>query len=149
MNGSRRRIAVPYGGPVATEMSARRHAALLVVIAVGGAIGSLARHSVSIIVGAHSPQDLPWGTLGVNVVGCLAIGVLATMLPIATSNWWVRPLVITGVLGGFTTFSAFALETGVLLDAGATGMASLYVGGSVLAGLLAVHLGRLLARGSR
>lgn len=142
-------FAVPYGGPVATEMSARRHAALLAVIAVGGAIGSLARHSVSIIVGAHSAQDLPWGTLGVNVVGCLAIGVLATMLPIATSNWWLRPLVITGVLGGFTTFSAFALETGVLLDAGAQGVAALYVGGTVLAGLLAVHLGRILARRTR
>ena len=143
------RFAVPYGERVATEMSVRRHASLLGVIAVGGAIGSLARHAVSIIVGAHDAQDLPWGTLGVNVVGCLAIGVLATMLPITSEHWWLRPLVITGVLGGFTTFSAFALETGVLLDAGATGMAALYVGGSVVAGLLAVHLGRAMARRSR
>ena len=130
-------------------MSGRRHAALLGVVAAGGAVGSLARVWVGNVVGAHGPQDLPWGTLGVNIAGCLAIGVLATALPIATSNWWLRPLVITGVLGGFTTFSAFALETGVLLDSGATGVAALYVGGTLAAGLLAVHLGRVLARGSR
>ena len=127
-------------------MSARRHAALLVVIAVGGAVGSLARHSVSIIIGAHDPQALPWGTLGVNATGCLAIGALATALPVVAARWWLRPLLITGVLGGFTTFSAFALETGVLLDVGSAGTAALYVGGTVLAGLLAVHLGRALAR---
>ena len=63
-----------------------------------------------------------------------------TMLPIAPRHWWLRPLVITGVLGGFTTFSAFALETGVLLDSGAQGVAVLYVGGTVLAGLLAVAI---------
>ncbi|CAB4965234.1 unannotated protein [freshwater metagenome] len=139
-------FAVPYGGPVVSGMSARRHAALLVVIAVGGAVGSLARHSVSIIIGAHDPQALPWGTLGVNVTGCLAIGALATALPVVAARWWLRPLLITGVLGGFTTFSAFALETGVLLDVGSAGTAALYVGGTVLAGLLAVHLGRALAR---
>ena len=132
-----------------TEMSASRHAALLAVIAAGGAVGSLARHSVSIIIGAHDPAALPWGTLGVNVAGCLAIGVLASTLPAVANRWWLRPLLITGVLGGFTTFSAFALETGMLIDAGSLGLAALYVGGTVLAGLLAVHLGRVLTRGSR
>ena len=140
-------FVVPYGEPVVSGMSARRHAALLAVIAVGGAVGSLARHSVSIVIGAHDPQALPWGTLGVNVTGCLAIGVLAATLPVVAARWWLRPLLITGVLGGFTTFSAFALETGVLLDAGSAGIAALYAGGTVLAGLLAVHLGRALVRG--
>jgi CrcB protein len=134
---------------VITEMSASRHAALLAVIAAGGAVGSLARHSVSLIIGSHDPSALPWATLGVNVAGCLAIGVLATTLPVVADRWWLRPLLITGVLGGFTTFSAFALETGVLIDTGSAGLAAGYVGGTVLAGLLAVHLGRVLARGSR
>jgi CrcB protein len=132
-----------------TGMTASRHAALLAVIAAGGAVGSLARHVVSSLIGAHDPHALPWGTLGVNVAGCLAIGVLATTLPVVADRWWLRPLLITGVLGGFTTFSAFALESSLLIDSDSAGLAALYVGGTVIAGLLAVHLGRVLVRGSR
>lgn len=115
---------------------------LLAVIAVGGAIGALARAGVGLaLVGqAHAGA---WATLAVNVVGSLVIGVLATRLPVS-GRWWPRPLLITGVLGGFTTYSAYALETAGLLDR--PGLAAMYLVVTVVAGLLAASLGARAAR---
>ena len=115
---------------------------LLLVVALGGALGSLARYGIAMAL-PHGRSELPVATLLVNVAGCLLLGVLVAGWPHAR---WLRPFAGTGVLGGFTTFSAFALETDRLLDR-APIVAIVYVGLSLLLGLLAAALGlRLGAR---
>ncbi len=134
----------PYGCHVEAPRTPQREFLLLLVIAAGGIAGSLARYGVSRLISTDYVAALPWATLSVNAVGCLLIGLLATALPATTRHWWVRPLLITGVLGGFTTFSAFAMETGLLLEAGRVFNAAVYVGATLLLGLLAVRLGSFL-----
>jgi CrcB protein len=113
---------------------------LLVVVAAGGAVGALARYGVAEAL-PHGRSALPVGTLVVNVVGCLCLGLLVGLEPWAR---WLRPFLGTGVLGGFTTFSTFALETDRLL-ARAPGVAVLYAGLSLGVGLPAAALGLRVA----
>ena len=117
----------------------------LLVIAIGGVLGSVARYAVVILMGDDDPSSWPWDTLAVNLVGALAIGIVAASTAVQTMHW-VRPFLITGILGGFTTFSAFALETGTLLDAGRVMFAAGYVLATMAGGLLAVHVGSLIGR---
>jgi CrcB protein len=109
--------------------------------AVGGVLGALARWGVGTAL-PHSPGTWPWATLLVNLTGCLLLGLLiavvAVRLPEAT---WPRPFLAVGVLGGFTTFSAFAVEVVELMDAGAAVLAAGYVVLSVLGGVVAVAVG--------
>jgi len=116
------------------------------LIAIGGALGALARYAVALAFGTWDPGQLPWATLTVNLVGCLAIGAIAASAMTGNRPWWVRPFLITGILGGFTTFSALALETGLLLDAGRTLVALSYVLATMVFGLLAVRVGAVLVR---
>ncbi len=106
----------------------------------GGAIGAAARWAVGIglDVEAASTGAFPWHTFVVNALGCLAIGVVAGRLvdPIA------RAFVLTGILGGFTTFSAFAVEANDLADADRAGIAAGYVVASLVVGVGAALLGR-------
>jgi CrcB protein len=114
--------------------------------ALGGALGALARWGVAVAL-PSSPGSWPWATLLVNLTGCLLIGVLlAVLLARYPSSPWLRPLLATGVLGGYTTYSAFAVEVVQLIDAGALGMVAAYVVASVLGGVLAVTAGLLLGR---
>ena len=113
----------------------------LLVIAIGGVLGSLARYGVVLLVGERDTVEWPWATLLVNVLGALLIGIIASSPTIRARPHEVRLFLITGILGGFTTFSAFALETGELLDAGRIAMASGYVLVTMVAGLLAVRIG--------
>ncbi len=115
----------------------------LLVFAFGG-LGALARVGVSAL---FSVQRLPWGTLLVNVVGCLLIGVAFQVFsarPQLAFPW--RLALVGGFLGGFTTFSAFGLETFELLLAGRPAAATAYALGSVALGLAAVVLGQAMAR---
>jgi CrcB protein len=116
------------------------------VIALGGAMGALGRYAVALMFGSWDPSRLPWATLVVNLVGCVAIGALAASAAVGRGPWWLRPFLITGILGGFTTFSALALELGLLLDTGRTLIAAAYVTITMVFGLLAVRLGTLLVR---
>lgn len=118
----------------------------LTAIALGGVLGSLARFAVAQPFGPWTSRDWPWATLIVNVVGCLLIGVIASSPRIERGPLWLRPFLITGVLGGFTTFSAFALETGLLLEAGRIGAASAYLAATLAIGLVAVRIGVRLER---
>ncbi len=106
---------------------------------LGGALGALGRWGIEEAVPA---ADWPWPTLLVNLTGCLLLGVLLGLLaerrPEATG---LRTFVGAGVLGGFTTFSAFAVETVDLLRAGAVSAAGAYVLASVAGGVLAVAIG--------
>ena len=118
----------------------------LTAIALGGVIGSLARFAVAQPFGPWTALDWPWATLIVNIVGCLLIGIIASSPAIERGPLWLRPFLITGVLGGFTTFSAFALETGLLLESGRVGAATAYLGITLAVGLVAVRLGVRLER---
>jgi CrcB protein len=117
-----------------------------VLAAFGGALGALARWGVANAL-PHSPGTWPWATLLVNITGCLLIGVLlAVVLARFPSSPWLRPFLATGVLGGYTTFSTFAVDTVALIDAGRPAVAVGYVVVSVLGGVLAVVAGLLLGR---
>jgi len=109
-------------------------------VAGAGAVGSVARWLVAVWT-ARWPA-FPWGTLAVNVVGALAIGVVVAVLgarDLLDSRW--RAVIVTGLLGGFTTFSAFAYETVALAERRQLGTAALYVGVTIVAGLAACWLG--------
>lgn len=112
-------------------------------VALGGALGAVSRYAISAAFAASTPAwRFPWPTLGINVAGCFLIGVVAAI-------WGRHPglspvagtFLATGLLGGFTTFSAFGLETLAMLRRGDPGGAVAYVAASVLLGLLAVWLG--------
>lgn len=94
---------------------------------------------------ASGPADWPWATLLVNVIGALAIGAVLSSGMLVGRPRWLGAFLVTGILGGFTTFSALALETVVLLDGGRAGLALGYVALTVIVGLLAVRLGSRLA----
>jgi CrcB protein len=114
------------------------------LVAAGGALGAAARFLAAAGVARLCGDRFPWGTLAVNVTGCLAIGLLMGALQ-GREGW--RLLLVTGFLGAYTTFSAFGGETVDLLRRDEWGRAGLYVLGSVAAGLAAVRVGMVLTRG--
>ena len=119
---------------------------IYLLAAVGGACGALARWALA---GAlpHSPGGWPWSTLVVNLVGCLLIGVLlAVLLAAYPHSAWLRPFLAVGVLGGFTTYSTFAVDVVRLTGTGHQVLAVVYVLASVLGGVLAVVVGLVTAR---
>lgn len=120
-----------------------------VAVAVGGALGSVARWSIGLLLASR--EDLPLATLAVNVSGCFAIGFLAQWLDASptSSATTARALLIAGVCGGYTTFSAFGLETVHLVQRGAVGRAATYVALSVAASLAATTVGLLLGARAR
>ena len=113
-------------------------------VAIGGALGSMARYGVNILAGRVTA--LPLGTLIVNLTGCFAMGLLAAAVAFRGGQH-LAPLLLTGVLGGFTTFSAFALDTLSLWERGAQATALAYVAGSVIISLAAVTAGLATGRG--
>jgi CrcB protein len=113
------------------------------LVAIGGAIGALLRFKVSSLVNTLVPNALiPYGTLLVNGFGCFLAGVFAAaFLNSQVLGIDLKPLVLVGVLGGFTTFSAFGVETISLVHRGESGVAVAYVLISLLIGFGAVWLG--------
>ena len=121
---------------------------ILLQIALGGALGASARYLLASATTRLVGPDFPWGTFLVNVVGCFGIGLAAGLL-FGASDLAPRrfaPFVVPGLLGGFTTFSAFSLDTLKLVEAGQTLTALADVLGSVILSLTAVTLGVLIAR---
>lgn len=117
----------------------------ILMVALGGALGSVARYVVSRYVGDIAGDGFPWATLTVNVAGCLVIGVFAgygSSLCMAQS---VRLLLVTGFCGGFTTFSTFANESLMLMKTADALYTLLYIGASVIAGLFAAYCGMKIA----
>jgi CrcB protein len=118
-----------------------------IAVALGGAFGCCARLGVNQLVHERLGQAFPFATLIINVSGCLAMGFLFfyTLEQISMSPV-MRLAIITGVLGGFTTFSAFGIETFLLIEDGKLTQAALYVTLSVVLGIAAVFAGAWLAR---
>ena len=121
----------------------------ILLLTAGGAVGTLARASVSLWAARRWGAGFPWGTLIVNAAGCFLIGLLGTLFQKGAVGEGVRTAVVVGMLGAFTTFSAFSFETWQLAQAGNWGGALLNVGLSLGAGFAAlaagVGLGRALA----
>ena len=117
------------------------------LIAAGGGAGAVARYLVPQYVPGRWPLAWPVGTGAVNALGCLLAGLFLGLLERHSLGAAWRLLLITGVCGGFTTFSAFALENVALLREGHVGLAALYAGGSVAVGVLLAGAGYWLARG--
>ena len=112
-------------------------------VGLGGALGSLARHGVNMLVSHRLGQVVPYATVAVNLAGCAVIGLLAGMIAggrIAMTPE-MRTFVFVGILGGFTTFSSFGLDTFVLAREGRQLAAALNVAGQVVLGLGAVATG--------
>lgn len=116
----------------------------LSLVAIGGAAGSMLRYLTVVGAARLFGPGLPVGTFAVNVVGSFAIGVLAIWL--MGNRAWAYPLLISGFLGGFTTFSAFSLEAFRLWETGQPGLAATYVLGSVMLGIAALLAGLAVGR---
>jgi CrcB protein len=119
----------------------------ILLVAIGGAIGSVARYLTGMFTLRTFGPGFPWGTLTVNIVGSLAIGIFAELIArrfSAPLEW--RLFIITGFLGGFTTFSAFSLDVATLIDNGNLPLALAYVAVSMLVSLFAVFAGLAMMR---
>jgi fluoride exporter len=114
---------------------------------LGGGVGAAARHGVNLLSAQMGSSRFPWGTLAINVLGSLLIGILAEWFALRIQlPQSLRLFLIPGVLGGFTTFSAFSLEVGLLMERGQTAAAAGYVLASVFAGVGAMFAGMHLVR---
>ena len=117
----------------------------VVSVAVGSALGGVCRHLVSVLL--NSPSGFPWGTLGVNILGSLAIGILSGWLAHGTGNAAaIRAFAVVGFCGGFTTFSTFSNEAFRMMEQSQWGMLAGYMAASLIAGFAAVGLGYLISR---
>lgn len=116
-------------------------------VAAGGAIGAAARYGVNVWSGRLFGDAFPWHTLSVNVLGCFIMGLLvgAMALRLNVGNE-LRAFLTTGILGGFTTFSAFSLDFALLVERKALTAAGFYAAGSVLLSLAAIFAGLALVR---
>jgi CrcB protein len=130
-----------------TAHRARVQPDVLAVIAVGGVIGAEARYGAGVLL-PHASDAFPWSTLLVNALGCLLIGALMAVLTETTApHRLTRPFLGVGVLGGFTTFSTYAVDVQRLLLADRPAPALAYLVGTVAAALVAVWLGAAATRG--
>ncbi len=115
-------------------------------VALGGALGASARYGVGVaVVRALGRHDFPLGVLTVNIIGSFLMGVFVTVAAQKGLTHWA-PFLMTGVLGGFTTFSSFSLEAVTLYERGAVGQASLYVALSVICSIAGLMAGLWLTR---
>ena len=113
----------------------------IILVAIGGAIGSVCRYLVS----GLNVTSFPWGTFVVNVLGSLIIGLAVGLVNRGIASPEMKLLLVTGFCGGFTTFSTFANESLGFVKTGDVLMAALYAGVSVAIGIMAVWLGLLLS----
>jgi CrcB protein len=119
----------------------------LLFVGLGGGIGSVFRYLASVLTQKYVQSAFPWATFIVNVLGCLLIGVLIGFFTKQqVENSELKLLFVTGFCGGFTTFSAFALENIKLFQSGNSFIALLYIALSVIVGIFAVWSGMLLVK---
>lgn len=117
------------------------------LVFLGGGLGAAARHGVNVVSVSLFDTRYPWGTFFINVLGSLLIGVLAEWFALQSqASASLRLFLVTGILGGFTTFSAFSLEIGLLHERGAIAAALAYAVSSVLFGVLAMFAGMYAVR---
>ena len=119
------------------------------LVFLGAGIGGVLRHGVNIGCARICGTAFPWGTLTVNALGSFLMGVIAAWLAFKAGEEWSQPLrllLTTGILGGFTTFSAFSLDAVMIWERGQAGMAVAYVGASVVLSIVSLLAGLALIR---
>ena len=120
---------------------------LLVLATLGGGIGAGARYLVQMGMMRVLGMGFPWWTFVINIAGSFAMGVVVTLVALRFGNSAdVRTFLATGILGGFTTFSAFSLDVSNLLETKQTAAAAFYIAGSVGLSILALYAGLALAK---
>ena len=128
----------------------------LLVVALGGVVGALARAGIGAAIPHNDPGSWPWATFVTNLLGCLVLGFVLAYADGRHDHWLttaphkarlIRPLLATGVLGGFTTFSTFSVEVVRLIRADEQLLAGIYATGSVVLGLVLFALARAMAAG--
>ncbi|MFG3009717.1 fluoride efflux transporter FluC [Streptomyces cinerochromogenes] len=125
----------------------RAQAPVVAVVAAGGALGAVARYALT-LAWPTPPGGFPWATFWTNVSGCAAMGVLTVLVTeVWAAHRLLRPFLGTGALGGFTTFSTYAVDIRGLVDAGRPGLGLAYLAATLLAALAAVWLASAAARG--
>ena len=119
------------------------------LVAVGGALGSMARYGTGVLVGRAWTASFPLATMLINIAGSLAMGLFIGWLARTTPSWQAdaRLFVAVGIFGGFTTFSSFSLDTISMLERGEVGPALLYLLASVIVGIGALYGGLAVMRG--
>jgi CrcB protein len=119
------------------------------LVFLGAGIGGALRHGVNVGCARMCGAAFPWGTLTVNVVGSFLMGCIAAWLALKASEGWSQPLrlfLTTGILGGFTTFSAFSLDAVLIWERGQVGLAVAYVAASVVLSIAGLFAGLVLIR---
>jgi len=117
------------------------------LVFVGGGLGASLRHFVNVTCARCIGIDFPWGTIIINITGSIVMGLIAGYLAFkgeASQPW--RLFLMTGILGGYTTFSAFSLDTALLYERGELGLAALYVLGSVILSIAGLFAGLAIIR---
>jgi fluoride exporter len=146
---ARMRVIAAPGAGGRTILRRLRGLDTTLAVGLGGAVGSLGRYGLSLAI-PHPPSGFPWSTFLTNVLGCFAIGVLMVLVVDLGAHRLLRPFLAVGVLGGFTTFSAYAVEANALLRQGAIMAGLLYVCGTLVTALgavvVATHLTRMVVR---
>lgn len=122
---------------------------MILAIGAGGAIGAVLRHFVGMLALKLAGYDFPWGTLTVNILGSFIMGVLVTYMALIWSpSQEMRAFLTVGLLGGFTTFSAFSLDVMTLWERGTQMAAMGYIMTSIILSILAMIIGMMIIRGS-
>ena len=114
------------------------------LVFIGGGLGAMGRHGVNLLAARLLGVGFPWGTFAVNILGSLAMGLIAGWLTMRAGFAWsqhTRLFLMTGILGGFTTFSAFSLDAALIWERGEHGLAALYVVASVVLAILGLFAG--------
>ena len=120
---------------------------ILLAVALGGALGSLARYSVASLVQNAASAGFPWGIFVVNISGGFIMGVLAELAALKLNfTPEVRAFLMVGVMGGYTTFSSFSLDSALLIERGAYASAAAYIAGSAVLSVVALFAGLWIVR---
>ena len=117
------------------------------IVFLGGGLGAMLRHGVNLLVARLVGTSFPWNTFLINITGSLVMGLIAGWFALkagASQDW--RLFLTTGILGGYTTFSAFSLDAALLYERGELGQAAFYVVGSVLLSIAGLFAGLWLVR---
>tara|TARA_R110000824_G_scaffold399843_1_gene605931 strand:+ start:17416 stop:17796 length:381 start_codon:yes stop_codon:yes gene_type:complete len=119
----------------------------LLAVALGGALGASGRYLFGLQMLRLMGPNFPWGTLGVNIIGSFVMGILAEGLALRFNvSAEMRSFLMTGLLGGFTTFSAFSLDAGNMIERNDFALAGLYIAASVIGSIAALFLGLYAVR---
>ncbi|MFD7031283.1 CrcB family protein [Streptomyces sp. NPDC059917] len=141
-------MEIPVGDPVGASAPPERQGPVLAAVSAGGVLGASARYGLALLWPA-APGAFPWATFWTNVIGCALIGVLMVLVAEdgrTGPHPLLRPFLGVGVLGGFTTFSTYALDVERLLDGGAAGTALAYAGATLAGALGAVWAAAAITR---